>query len=213
MLIKVLKELLRGKTLARSLMNLKVSKYGLYGKVLDIGGGNSPSYLRFFKDNGFSLVSVDLIDDCNNTTINLETDTLPYKDKSMDSVLMFNLLEHIYNYSFSLGEASRVLKKNGRLIGFVPFLVGYHPDPSDYFRYTKESLNKIFKNSGFGEVKITEVGVGPFTTSFNLIIFIFPKILILLIYPICYLLDSIISMIRPELSKKFPLGYFFVLKK
>jgi len=81
-MIRIIKEILRGKTLIRTLMNLELEKYTLSGKVLDIGGGKNPSYLRFFKKaDDMRLTSVDLVSD---NKIDLEKDRLPYDDESVD---------------------------------------------------------------------------------------------------------------------------------
>ena len=87
------------------------------GKVLDIGGGKTPSYLRFFKKSEDArLVSVDLTLE---NSVDLESEKLPYKDKSADQVLLFNILEHIYNHKFLASEVHRVLKDDGLVIGLV----------------------------------------------------------------------------------------------
>ncbi len=213
MLLKLAREIIKGKDLVRSLMNFELCKYTLSGKVLDIGGGEKPSYFRFFKKGDYQLVNIDIRKGEDRVPINLEKDKLPYDDNTIDQVLMLNVLEYIYNHKFTVGEAKRVLKEDGELIGFVPFLVGYHPDPHDYFRYTGEALQKIFKEVGFSEIKIKEVGRGPFAVSFDNIGFIFPKFLRLLALPFYYFLDSIVVNLRPGFKKKFPLGYLFVLKK
>lgn len=214
MLIKISKEILKGKTLARSLMNFELSKFRLSGKVLDLGAGKNPSYMRFFKKSeDFELVNLDLHANKDNIRLNLEKDKLPYDDYSIDQALLLNLLEHIYNYKFVTAESYRVLKDGGSVIGFVPFFVNIHPDPHDYFRYSKECLEKIFKTTGFKDITIKEIGRGPFAVHFNNIVTIFPKIISLLIFPIFYFIDWILIKLKPNIKKRFPLGYFFVLKK
>jgi SAM-dependent methyltransferase len=213
MFLKIAKETLKGKTIVRALMNLELSKYTLSGKVLDIGGGDNPSYFRFFKDGDFNLINIDSRKGDNRIEINLEKDKLPYDDNSANQVLILNVLEHIYNHKFVVGEIKRVLKNDGQIIGFVPFLVCVHPDPHDYFRYTGESLQKIFKEAGFNNIKIKEVGLGPFTAGFNTMAFIFPKFLRLFALPFYYFLDKLVLIVRPKFNKKFPLGYLFILRK
>lgn len=209
----MIREILRGKSLTRILMNLELSKYSLKGKVLDIGGGNHPSYFKFFKKENYELINIDLKKSNNSLRINLETDKLPYTDNSIDQILLLNVLEHIYNHKLVIQESHRVLKDDGILIGFVPFLVNVHPDPHDYFRYTKECLEKIFKKSGFNNIKIEEVGMGPFAVSFNSIAFLFPRFLKLLFLPFYYFADFVLLKLRPKNRERFPLGYLFVLKK
>lgn len=210
MIKAVLKEILKGKTLIRALMNLELQNYLLAGRVLDIGGGENPSYLRFFqKSAGLKFVSVDLKSLDNPSRLDLETEKLPCADGSVDQILLFNILEHVYNYKFLLAEVRRVLKPDGTVLGFVPFLVGFHPDPHDYFRYTKESLGRIFYDAGFQRIEVYSIGGGPLLVDFNVVMPYFPRILNVLLWPVVWLLDAILLFIKPSLREKFPLGYFF----
>lgn len=211
MFIAIVKEIFKGKTLIRTLMNLELKNYTLSGQVLDIGGGNNPSYLRFFKKtDDLQFTSIDLAAD---KKIDLENESLPYEANSADQILLFNILEHIYNHKFLVNEAFRVLKTTGQVIGFVPFLVNYHPDPHDYFRYTQESLERIFNEAGFSNIKIKSIGGGPWFIGYDIVMSYFPRILRLLVWPVYWLLDKIFLLIRPALAQKFVLGYFFTLEK
>jgi SAM-dependent methyltransferase len=206
MLINYLKEILRGKDLYRILMNQECANYELKGLVLDVGSGAGASYNRFFKKQpGVKLVPLDL-----KTGIDLEKDKLPYGDASVDMVLAFNLLEHIYNYRHLLLEIKRVLKPGGRVLGAVPFLVGYHPDPRDFWRYTSETLEKIFKENGFSGVAVKLLGWGPVAAAFSQVEFLCPRIFKIFILPIVLLKDWAILKIKPSLTDKYPLGFFFI---
>jgi SAM-dependent methyltransferase len=141
--------------------------------------------------------------------INFEIDPLPYEDNSIDTVIMFNILEHIFNHQFLVNQANRVLKPESDLIGFVPFLVNYHPDPHDYFRYTKEALNLILNKAGFKKIEIKEVGIGPFMVNYNNILLSLPIFLRVVLFPAYYLLDIVFVKIRPQVGHRYPLGYIF----
>ncbi|OGY90839.1 MAG: hypothetical protein A3H70_03860 [Candidatus Komeilibacteria bacterium RIFCSPLOWO2_02_FULL_48_11] len=210
----IIKEIFKGKTLIRTLMNLELKKYTLSGRVLDIGGGENPSYLRFFKKSSdLQFTGIDLKSSAGSSCLDLEKDKLPFAGSSVDQVLLFNILEHIYNHKFLAAEVCRVLKPSGIVIGFTPFLVNVHPDPHDYFRYTKESLERIFKESGFSQVEIKGIGRGPFAVSYNTLICLFPGLVRLVLLPWYWLGDSLLLGLKPKLKEKFPLGYLFVLKK
>ncbi len=210
MFFSILKSLAQNKSLVRTLMNLELKKYKISGRVLDIGGGVNPSYLNFLQK-GEAVKVINL--DSKNSAINFEKDQLTAGDLSIDCVLMFNILEHIYNHNFLAAEAFRVTKKGGQLLGFVPFLINYHPDPHDYFRYTSEALEKIFHQAGFSNIKIKAIGGGPFFVNFNNVIFIFPKIIRLLIFPFYYLFDFGLLKFRPAMKTRFALGYLFTALK
>lgn len=212
MIFFIIKHLFQGKSVMRALMNWESKKYTLNGKILDVGGGKSPSYYEYLnRSQEVEIINLDLKN--NLKSIDLEIDSLPASDKTIDQVLLFNILEHIYNHDFLISEAFRVLSGSGSIIGFVPFFINVHPDPHDYFRYTKEALWKIFSNAGFNQIEIKEIGVGPFIVNFNNIIFLWPRILRVFVFPIYYFLDLFLIKIKPSVNKRFPLGYFFVIKK
>lgn len=210
MFFDILKSIARNKSLARTLMNLELRKYKIYGQVLDIGGGVNPSYFNFLQKEDVAPVK-NL--DSKNTAIDFEKDRLPADAESVDCVLMFNILEHIYNHNFLAGEIFRVIKKAGLVLGFVPFLVNYHPDPHDYFRYTEEALRKIFNQAGFADLKIKTVGHGPLAVNYNNIVFAFPRLARLAIFPLYYFMDCLLIKLKPDVTDRFPLGYLFTASK
>lgn len=210
MFYDILKSIARNKSLIRTLMNLELKKYKIYGQVLDIGGGTNPSYFNFLQK-AVSLQIKTL--DSKNMAIDFEKDKLPAADESVDCVLLFNILEHVYNHNFLAREVFRVIKKPGLVLGFAPFLVNYHPDPHDYFRYTGEALGKIFNRAGFTEIKIKEIGGGPFAVNYNNIVFAFPRIIRLVIFPFYYFIDRSLIKLKPEVAKRYPLGYMFMARR
>lgn len=208
-LVTFAREILRGKDLYRILMNAQCRRYELNGLVLDVGSGEGASYHRFFKKRVLArVVSLDL-----KTGIDFEKDSLPYPEGSTDSVLAFNVLEHVYQYGRLVGEMKRVLKSGGTLLGSVPFLVGYHPDPRDYWRYTKESLERILELAGFTRIEITALGPGPCSAAFSQIEFLIPRVIKLAFVPVAFGTDRLFCMFKPNVRERFPLGYFFVARK
>lgn len=214
--IDLIKQIVKKKSLWRSMMNLEAQNYTISGKVLDLGGGADSSkftYHKFLKrKENTEILNFDLKDE-GRGGIDFEKDKLPIEDNSVDTILSFNLLEHIYNYSHSTKEAQRVLKKGGLMIGAVPFLINYHPDPNDYFRYTKDSLEKIFREAGFSEIKIKAIGIGPLAINFNILSPFLPVFLRVIIFPLYYFPDKLILKLRHYMTDRYPLGYFFELKK
>ena len=207
-----IKEIRRGKDLYRIFMNAECSNYVLKGKIADIGSGvTKASYHRFFKKEGSAEIAAL---DRQTSSIDFEKDHLPHDSESLDILLIFNVLEHIYDYSFLLSEIRRVLKPGGRMFGAVPFLVGYHPDPKDFWRYTGSALQNIFESNGFKEVQIKILGRGPFIAGYSQIEFLFPRPVKLAVLPGLFLLDWIFYKIRPKTNRqKFALGLFFMLTK
>ena len=77
---------------------------------------------------------------------------MPIRSKSIDTILCFNLLEHVFDYESALSEMHRVMKPGAVLYGWVPFIIGVHGDPNDYWRYTPETLRALLSNAGFSTI-------------------------------------------------------------
>ena len=205
-LIHVCTELWRGRSIARVMMNDALSEEILRGRVLDVGGGRNPDYFRYFKRESDAVVEAA---DGSISGIDFEKDSLPAEDGSCDTVLMCNILEHVFNHQFLLKEAHRILKADGVLIGFVPFWVGYHPDPHDFFRYTDEALQRMLQDVGFHSIRVRGVGAGPVIANFNTIMLSFPRVMRPLLYIPYVLLDTLFVFLRPGSTKRNPLGFVF----
>ncbi|MDB5225308.1 MAG: hypothetical protein JWL87_260 [Candidatus Adlerbacteria bacterium] len=195
-----------GQSLMRILMNRELSHETLRGRVADIGGGHEPDYFEYFKTD--SSITLERLDG-SFSGIDFEKDSLPFQSGAMDTVILCNVLEHIYNYRYLLAEVHRILSAEGRLIGVVPFWVGYHPDPHDYFRYTEEALRRILKDAGFKDVSIKPLGGGPLLANFNTLVLSVPRLL----RPVLYLwyagLNHVFIHLRPKSARRQPLGFVF----
>lgn len=209
---QIWKQVFLGKTVMRSMMNLEVAKLNLHGAIADIGGGVHPSYYKFLKDSkNLNISSIDF--ESANYKLDLEISTLPFSDNFFDGVFLFNVLEHIFDYNHVLVEANRILKDGGQVVGFVPFLINYHPDPHDYWRFTNESLTKVFLKIGFDNIKIQTIGRGPILVNFNHLASWLPKFLLFILFPFYYLLDYLLLYFRPKFKLRYPLGFFFLMNK
>src|SRR3989344_6543296 len=134
-----------------------VKKYSpkIKGKVLDLGAGSSP-YKHLFKcgqyltlDNyEYSEKKPDIVADASD---------IPLENNSIDSVVCFQLLEHIKDPKKVVDEIYRILKPNGRCILTTHMATVLHGEPYDYFRFTKYGLKDVlFKK--FKKVEIEENG-------------------------------------------------------
>jgi SAM-dependent methyltransferase len=206
-LAHTLVRLASGQTLARIRMNVALAQVSISGKTIDVGGGRNPDYFMYLKhDDG---VSIDTVDG-SISGIDFETDPLPYGDSTVDTVISCNVLEHIYNHAHLAREMRRITTLNGRLIGFVPFWVGYHPDPHDYFRYTEEALRRIILDAGYRTCEIQTVGGGPILANFNTLLLSVPRFLRPVLYLPYVLLDTVMLTLRPKSAQRNPLGYMFI---
>jgi len=73
---------------------------------------------------------------------------LPFQERTFAVVLSQETLEHVADPFRSVREMGRVLNRGGRLLLQVPFVLGYHPDPEDFWRFTSAGLRGLFEQAG-----------------------------------------------------------------
>ncbi len=122
------------------------SKY-IKGAVLDLGAG-SAKYRDIIKKGAGEYIAFDIVPGPN-IDVTGDIFDMPFEDGQFDVVVSTQVLEHVEKPWVMAKEIGRILKKGGVCIITAPFMVPYHPDPSDYFRYSKEGLEFLFKNEGF----------------------------------------------------------------
>jgi hypothetical protein len=210
--IFLIKEISKGKSVTRSFLNVRLSKDTLVGSTIDIGGGKNADYISFMnREKDVEFVGFDIKA---GAVIDFEKDELPARDGQYDTVLFLNVMEHIYNYQHIANEVVRITKNDGgRLIGFVPFLMWYHPDHHDYFRYTHESLKRILREAGGVEINVESISMGPFVAASHMILQSFPKVVRIIVFVPLFLLDCAYLYFRPTHGNRFALGYYFSVKK
>jgi len=212
----VIIETMRGKSLYRTLMNYCLSEFELKGNIIDLGSGSErASYYRFLKfREPYNLTYSDYYKTgANLIKLDLEK-PFPLEHDSFDYVMCFNVLEHVYRFENVVKESYRVLKRGGLFVGSAPFRYIFHPDPHDYFRYSHESLLRMFEEADYICCRMVYIGLGPFSSSIaqwwaGLI----PKLL--RPWPIlaCIFLDEILKKLSRPSRIKHQLGYVFVFKK
>ena len=136
--------------------------------------------------------------------------------KKFDFFIIFNVLEHISNLDYSIKNLYSLLRKNGKIIGSTPFLYRVHGAPKDYNRFTKQYLQKILKENNFKNIKIKELGIGPFLACISLLrgyIKYIPLISHLLVIT-TILIDKLLCFVSKKmLNEIYPIGYIFSAKK
>jgi len=122
------------------------------GRVLDIGSKDSPykSLIRFDE-----YVRMDVSQE-SHPDICCDVHDIKAMDQSFDAVIATELLEHCYNPQKALNEIYRVLKDGGICLLSTRFMYRYHPDPKDYYRFTRDSLEMLFGK--FRSVEVYEHG-------------------------------------------------------
>lgn len=83
---------------------------------------------------------------------------LPFANRSCDTLLAVELLEHVRDPDDAVAEFERVLAAEGRLLVTVPFVAPRHQLPFDFRRYTPDGLRELLARHGFEVVELTARG-------------------------------------------------------
>src|SRR3989344_210525 len=163
-------------------VRIELFKGRKFGKVLDIGCGDGygSRVLEYADYTGVDIspkagryLKKFFVSDCKK---------LPFKDNAFDTILMFEVIEHLTATEQVLKELKRVLKDGGRIIITTPnsrnFFVWFYEsvkknsivrkifgradiEGDQHEReYTIESLTKTLAKVGFKEVNVKDVGLG-----------------------------------------------------
>lgn len=124
---------------------------GARGDVLDIGCADQWTRTRL--PTGCHYVGVDSIGTGRGMygarpSVFADAAGLPFADGSFDTVLLFEVLEHLAQPERSLAEIQRVLRPGGVLLASVPFLYPIHDAPHDFQRYTRHGLAHAVDEAG-----------------------------------------------------------------
>jgi SAM-dependent methyltransferase len=104
------------------------------------------------------MLNIDVVGD---TFIDCQSSVLalPFADESFDLVVTQETLEHVSDPFLAMREIGRVLKRGGTLYCQLPFVIGFHPGPQDYWRFTVQGMGELVDRSGLEVVELT-VSVG-----------------------------------------------------
>lgn len=131
------------------------------GSVLDLGCGDAPLY-GLYKELATEVVCIDWANTYHQRIhLDLEHDLntpLPIAAQAFDTVLLTDVLEHLYSPQVLLAETARVLRPNGKLIAGVPFLYGIHEEPHDYCRYTEFKLRRLCQDNALEVIDLHSYG-------------------------------------------------------
>ena len=129
------------------------------GLVIDLGCGTSP-YREDILQYATKYIGIDWTESNHelphvSILANL-SQYLPLRENFADSVVSFQVLEHLPEPNIFLAECFRTLKSGGRLIITIPFNWHVHEEPHDYYRFTRHGINYLLKKNGFEKIIIEE---------------------------------------------------------
>lgn len=148
----------------------------LGGNILDFGCGSKPYEGLFAHAQSYVGVDVETSghDHSTSRVDHFYKDAhLPFEDQTFDSIVSFEVFEHVVDLEPMVAELFRVAKPGALALITTPFLFPEHETPYDFRRLTRYGLEHILTKSGFEIIRI-EPTTGPvlaITQSFNHFIF------------------------------------------
>jgi ubiquinone/menaquinone biosynthesis C-methylase UbiE len=118
-------------------------------RILDVGAGGRRITPRIVTFDAVPAEGVDIVGDIH---------AMPIESDSFDCVFCTGTLEHVRDPWQGVREIHRVLRPGGLVHIDVPFIQGFHADPTDYWRFTIEGLRLLC--ASFEEVE-AGVHIGP----------------------------------------------------
>jgi ubiquinone/menaquinone biosynthesis C-methylase UbiE len=182
----------------------------LEGKLLDFGCGSKPYKELFEKADEY--IGIDLKIEGreeNHKYVDkfYDGNVIPFDNKSFDSLLCTEVLEHVFNIEELLKEFNRVLKKGGIALITTPFMWEEHEMPYDFARYTTPALIHLYKKHGFDVIHNFKTG------NYVEVIFQFSLNYIKNILPENKMIRQIILMPFIFLTNFFGVIFSFILPK
>jgi len=117
--------------------------------VLDVGSRYSP-YKKFIPHAHYIRLDVD---PTSQPDICVDIHEFSGYDCYFDAVIATEILEHCYDPQKAIDQVFQTLKNGGRCIITTRFMYPYHPHPRDYYRFTKDSLERLFRSFHYIEIK------------------------------------------------------------
>jgi SAM-dependent methyltransferase len=106
-------------------------------KILDVGAGGRRIVPNITTFDAVAGDNVDIVGDIH---------AMPIEDNQYDCVFCTGTLEHVADPWQAVREIHRVIRPGGLVHIDVPFMQGYHADPTDYWRFTIDGLRLLCRS-------------------------------------------------------------------
>jgi len=128
----------------------------LSGVLLDLGCGTQP-YRSLYADRFKQVITGD-VESRSPLDARLDVRRLPFRDNTVDVVLLTEVIEHIVDGGAVVREIGRVLKPGGRLLITWPFIYPLHELPHDYVRYSEFAMQSLATGGGLAITRLERRG-------------------------------------------------------
>jgi SAM-dependent methyltransferase len=118
-------------------------------RVYDIGCGDRP-YEPLVRARGYEYIGCDL--DGSPDVLLAPGQPIAVADGAAAGVVSFQVLEHVWDLDWYLGECRRLLTPAGWLLLSTHGVWPYHPHPADHRRWTRTGLRGELESRGFDVV-------------------------------------------------------------
>ena len=216
-MIKIIKKILLRNSPCRSLQKIESEKFKLKVTCLEIGNTdyNKKSFFNDFKlHKNHNLFFADILKIKKKNYFRLNLEKKNILRKKFDTIIIFNVLEHVYDINNALKEIKKILKPKGKIIISTPFIYRYHQAPKDYNRYTLDFYEVLAKSHNLKIYYKKNLGTGPFFASYSIIhnvINLF-KPLNLIPLALAIVLDKTIGFFFKKIPSLYPICNFVIFK-
>ena len=140
----------------RKMLRDAVREFGtkLEGRMLDVGCGRQ-QYRKFLGSRQYCGVDWTL---ASQPPAVAEVTRLPFRDRTFDSALCTEVLEHLPEPGRCLDEIRRVVKPGGMVLFTVPMTMYTHSEPYDFYRYTEYGLRYLLEKHGYEILTLRRLG-------------------------------------------------------
>jgi SAM-dependent methyltransferase len=180
-----------------------------------VGAGGTSLHPRVLNLDIFDGPTIDIVHDGG---------SLPFQDGVLSLAVCQEVLEHVADFGGLIRELHRVLAPEGVLYVQVPFQIGYHSGPNDYWRFSDDGLRHLFDNQDWALEELG-ISVGHGTGFYRIAVEFFAvtaavvhrrlylstkAICAVLLYP--FKLADLITRFSPE-ARRIPGGHYVITRK
>lgn len=161
---------------AERLLGQSLAQLQPHGRGLNVGCGDIRLDPRLIHLDLARTPAVDVVAD---------GQRLPFAPAQFDLLVSQETVEHLPDPFAAVQDMARVLRPGGRLHLQAPFVIGYHPGPEDYWRFSRAGMARLLEQAGLNEVQVVPaIGSG---TGFHRILVEFLAVLAARMLPAAYL--------------------------